>query len=159
MRVVVILFLFGCCHSASVVYRQELSSEKRLTRKHTFLDQLCLPDDFSDTPVGSILIKVVATMKPTYLETDRKYLDTATGVKVAYKENVILKLNIWAELYDGKMSLGVYTMQNNTFARLLPEIGRPDCIDIRYAMPFVHDERLVTVKASYSMDVYWINEE
>ena len=151
-----VVFVFADSH----VYWQQLHSNRRLTMKHTFLDQLCLPDEYLDVPIEYLLLRVTSVLTPSHLPIKREYLDTASEIRVSYTESSMLQIHLWLQIYDPQDNrMHNYYVLNNatTMTKVIPRGKSAECVDIRYMCSYLGDESSTRVEAAYTIEIYWAN--
>jgi len=157
------LFFIGVvvvCSHAAIIYEEHQHSVKRLTAKHTFLEQCCIPDEHLNRTVEYVVVHVSAFTIPTQLEITSTQV--ATRTTLTYKTNVTILLQFWAEIYNVDIDSNnntasyIFPLKNATATKLVAPSHRADCVEIRYYASFLGNENHNRVDADYTLDVYWI---
>lgn len=139
-----------------MLYQVHLHSNRRLTAKHTFLDQICLPDSLLDRPFSHLILHIDIRASPSHIDMNKQYLNTANGLSVSYTLKQQVGIQTWFQVYErGMHSFDNYVIQNSTWAKVIPERGA-ECIDIRYLASPLSDESVVKVTAEYKIQAYWV---
>lgn len=143
-----LLFYMYMLTTAIIIERQ---ARKQLSMKHTFLEQLCTPDDLNFSKQFTIYYSM--STQPTHTEIQRQYLDSASGVHVSYTVMEPVKPQLWIEtiVVDKPEFLRRYTIQNATLTTIqIHSENVISCIDFRYYALFSG-----VVYAEYDIRVDW----
>jgi hypothetical protein len=138
------------------LYQAEVHRVRRLSTLHTFLDQICLPDELLNQRFSHLIFRIVLRATPSYLDHHKQYLNTANGVSVTYTVKQRVKMQPWIRVYgEDTRNVSSYVINNNTWAKVIPDNGA-ECVDIHGLTSPTFDESLLRLYAEYTIQLYWV---
>ena len=138
------------------LYQAEVHRVRRLSTRHTFLDQICLPDELLNQRFSHLIFRIVLRTTPSHLDRYSKALDSANGLSVTYTLKQRVRIQPWIRVYgDDARNVSSYVIGNSSWAKVVPNNGA-ECVDIHgYTSP-TFDETLLRLFAEYTIQLYWV---
>lgn len=147
------LFL-GLSQGTTLLHLSRKRSTRKLSNKHSFLEQVCAPDDILGRITG-VHAMIRYTLDPLALDTVEQYLDI-NRMKTVYTfgKKDSPHIAIWIDLIDSnyKKVGGHRIVTNGTFTKLVA--NNIDCVEYRY-FGYIGDPDVVAVYAMYDVEVWW----
>jgi hypothetical protein len=153
------MFLFVIGLASIVVHQDYRRSAKRLSTKHTFLEQFCLPDECLSDSIDRVYLEVLATTMPKMLEVKKTRTVPNSGLSVSYTQDIPVQVQFWAQVYTIDVEQGTFSVLNYFPGEIETPNKRADCIEVRYFASFTGDGQYLWVTTNYTINVYWVRNE
>jgi len=139
-----------CSKEDNLLHFDGISQHKKLTAKHTFLTQICIPDNVGF--VTTIVYKFTYTLSPSTDVSWKAVYSPKIGKSELVRTERHIAVATWIDVLDGTFKkLGVARVQNRTHNSV--RARGAECVEFRYfgSLPAHNNVQLL-----FDVEIWWM---